>query len=61
MKTEMANIAPPPPPVADTHTASPADAPKKPWAKPVIRTVEGEIGNGATTKRVETGLYRPPS
>ena len=34
-----------PPPVADTHTASrPADAPKKPWAKPTIRTVDGEVG-----------------
>ena len=47
------------PPVADTHTASPADAPKKPWAKPTIRTVDGEVQTGDTpSNRVENGTYR---
>ena len=53
-------------PVADTHTASPADtappadAPKKPWAKPTIRTVDGEVRSGtdATSPRIENGRYR---
>ena len=48
-----------PPPVADTHTASrPADAPKKPWAKPTIRTVDGEVRSGdERTANAETGRY----
>ncbi len=52
-----------PPPVADTHTASrPADAPKKPWAKPTIRTVDGEVGTGPEgDKNVENANYRPTS
>ena len=50
------------PPVADTHTASPADAPKKPWAKPTIRTVDGEVRTGPQgDKNVENANYRPGS
>ena len=51
-----------PPPVADMHTASPADAPKRPWAKPTIRTVDGEVGSGGTgDKFIENHRYRPTS
>ena len=51
----------PPPRVADARTASPADASKKPWAKPVIRTVDGEVGSGADTQFRENARYRPAS
>ena len=55
----MMSKSPTPPPVADAHTASPADAPKKPWAKPTIRTVDGEVRSGDTpSSRVENGTYR---
>ena len=47
-----------PPPVADTHTASPADAPKKPWAKPTIRTVDGEVRSGDDPGFTENANYR---
>ncbi len=49
------------PRVADARTASPADAPKKPWAKPVIRTVDGEVGSGADPNFSENAQYRPRS
>ena len=49
------------PPVADTHTASPADAPKKPWAKPTIRTVDGEVGSASKPYNNENATYRPTS
>ena len=48
----------PPPPVTDAHTASPADAPKKPWTRPTIRTVDGEVRSGdERTANAETGRY----
>ena len=55
----MSSTPPPPPPrVADARTASPADAPKKPWTKPTIRTVDGEVRSGGTpSSTTENGTY----
>ena len=53
-------IPPPPPPVTDTHTASPADAPKKPWTRPTIRTVDGEVRTGSDP-RIPTLRKTPPT
>ena len=52
---------PPPPPVTDTHTASPADAPKKPWTRPTIRTVDGEVRTGSNPMFSENATCRPTS
>ena len=49
-------------PVADARTASPADTPKKPWAKPTIRTVFGEVESSVTVNPeyvFETTNYQP--
>ena len=51
----------PPPRVADARTASPADAPKKPWAKPTIRTVDGEVRSGGSPAFNENFTYHPTS
>ena len=63
MKTSLT----PPPPVADadTFTAPPDEPPaeRKPWSKPTLSTIHGEIGNGLTSgqDKVENAHYRPMS
>ena len=34
-----------------------ADAPKKPWARPTIRIVDGEVESGAQINTIETAFY----
>ena len=54
-----------PPPEAETHTdtASPSGTPKKPWNRPKITTVDGEVRNGPNTTipGLETIYNTPPS
>ena len=56
---------PPPPPVADadadTLTAPPDEPPRKrkPWTKPTLSTIYGEVGTGSEGAVAENAKYRP--